>query len=56
MTPLIIDAFYKLSVDLKTIEKKETQNIEIDVLLELLIANSSPGVTCREVPNRTSIL
>jgi hypothetical protein len=39
-------AFYKLSADLKT----------IDVLLELLIANSGSEITCREVPNRTSML
>lgn len=63
--PEIIEAFYKFSIDLKTIEKEiEKRNRDPKRRnrcgagippYELLIASSGPGVTCRGVPNSISI-
>ncbi|KAK4259830.1 hypothetical protein QN277_006121 [Acacia crassicarpa] len=63
--PEIIEAFYRFSMELKTIEKEiEKRNKDPNLRnrcgpgippYELLMASSGPGATCRGVPNSISI-
>ncbi|KAF7840276.1 lipoxygenase 3, chloroplastic-like [Senna tora] len=63
--PEIIEAFYRFSMEIRRIEKEiEKRNSDPNLRnrcgpgippYELLMASSSPGVTCRGVPNSISI-